>query len=145
MLACPGLKIMQSRIAQQGKWLLLLPESLIGLLQTLITLSVFPFKEEAVWEQVNGRPVICVCFVCLFVWLAQRQGCTKCLMGWMEGSLIWLSLNLSLVATSSYHSQKLSGGSQRWLEFRSKQNVSEQGVRGWWSISDTTVRLTHLC
>lgn len=36
---------MQSTIAQQGKWLLPGPESLIGLLQTLIALLVFPFKE----------------------------------------------------------------------------------------------------
>lgn len=72
MLACPSLKIMQSRIAQQEKLVLPLPESLIGLLQTLIALLVFPFKEEAVWEQVNEWPVICVCSVCLFslVWLA---------------------------------------------------------------------------
>lgn len=71
MLACLSQKIMQSRIAQQGKWVLPWPESLIGLLQTLIALLVFPFKEEAVWEQVHEKAVICVCSV-WFGWLRGR-------------------------------------------------------------------------
>lgn len=125
MLACPSLKIMQSRIAQQGELVLPLPESLIGLLQTLIALLVLPFKEEAAWEQVSEWPVICVCSVCLFslVWLAQRQGCVKCSMVWMKGGFIRLLLNHWLVARSSHHPQKLSGGSQRWHEIWSEQRM----------------------
>ena len=54
MLAFQSLEIMQSGIAQQGKWSLPWPEPLIGLLRILIAPFVFPFKEEPVWEQVNG-------------------------------------------------------------------------------------------
>lgn len=67
MLACPSLKIMQSRIAQQRELVLPLPESLIGLLQTLIALLVFAFQRRGCLG--TGKRV--ACHLCLFCVLVQ--------------------------------------------------------------------------